>query len=120
VVPVQFDLTNHALKASLTKNGNGNVTKRQLCFGRYTWFSTTLFRLCRILPMEIQCFYSARIFGIISTTKTILSAMISVSLLINAAVLTFFIQKKNDKTAKGIFFTTCIYAVVAIACKWFL
>jgi predicted membrane channel-forming protein YqfA (hemolysin III family) len=46
--------------------------------------------------------------------------MISVSLLINAAVLTFFIQKKNDKTAMGIFFTTCIYAVVAIACKWFL
>jgi len=57
---------------------------------------------------------------IIAQQKTILSAMISVSLLINAAVLTFFIQKKSDKTAKGIFFTTCIYAIVAIACKWFL
>ena len=52
--------------------------------------------------------------------KSILSAMISVSLLINAGVLTFFIQKKNDKTAKGIFFSTCMYAIVAIACKWFL
>jgi hypothetical protein len=58
--------------------------------------------------------------ALLAQQKTILSAMISVSLLINATILTFFIQKKNDKTAKGIFFTTCIYAVVAIACKWFL
>lgn len=52
--------------------------------------------------------------------KSMLSAMISVSLLLNAGVLTYFVQKKDDKTAKGIFFTTCVYAVVAIACKWFL
>jgi hypothetical protein len=57
---------------------------------------------------------------LIAEQKSILSAMITVSLLINAAVLTFFIQQRNDKTAKGIFFTTCIYAIVAIACKWFL
>jgi hypothetical protein len=52
--------------------------------------------------------------------KSILSAMISISLLLNGAVLTFFFQKEKDKTAKGIFIITCIYALVAIACKWFL
>jgi NADH:ubiquinone oxidoreductase subunit K len=52
--------------------------------------------------------------------KSVLSAMISVSLLLNAGALTYFFQKEKDKTAKGIFFTTCIYAITAIACKWFL
>ncbi len=52
--------------------------------------------------------------------KSVLSAMISVSLLLNGAVLTFFFQKEKDNTAKGIFIITCIYALVAIACKWFL
>ena len=52
--------------------------------------------------------------------KSVLSAMISVSLLLNGGALTFFFQKQADKTAKGIFFTTIIYAIVAIACKWFL
>ncbi len=57
---------------------------------------------------------------LLNRQKSILSAMISVSLLLNGALLTYFFQKQNDKTAKGIFFTTCIYAIVAIACKWFL
>ena len=57
---------------------------------------------------------------LLNQQKSILSAMISISLLINGAALTYFFQKRLDKTAKGIFFSTCIYAVVAIACKWFL
>lgn len=52
--------------------------------------------------------------------KSILSAMISVSLLLNGVALTYFFQQQIDKTAKGIFFTTCIYAIAAIAAKWFL
>lgn len=52
--------------------------------------------------------------------KSILSSMISVSLLINGALLTLFFQREKDKIAKGIFFTTCIYALVALACKWLL
>jgi NADH:ubiquinone oxidoreductase subunit K len=57
---------------------------------------------------------------LLNQQKSILSAMISVSLLLNGAILSYFFQNRQDKTAKGIFFTTCIYAVVAIACKWFL
>jgi len=57
---------------------------------------------------------------LLNQQKSLLSAMISISLLINGTVLTYFFQKQKDKTAKGIFFTTCIYAIIAIACKWFL
>ena len=57
---------------------------------------------------------------LLASQKSILSAMISVSLLLNAAALTFFFQKQIDKTAKGIFFTTCVYAIDAIAAQWFL
>ena len=52
--------------------------------------------------------------------KSILSSMISVSLLLNGALLTLFFQREKDKIAKGIFFTTCIYALVALVCKWLL
>lgn len=52
--------------------------------------------------------------------KSILSSMISVSLLLNGAIITLFFQSEKDKTVKGLFITTTIYAMVAIACKWFL
>ena len=57
---------------------------------------------------------------LLNQQKSVLSAMISISLLLNGVVLSYFFQKQKDKTAKGIFFTTCIYAIIAIACKWFL
>jgi predicted membrane channel-forming protein YqfA (hemolysin III family) len=69
---------------------------------------------------KFSAFTLAEFLELLNRQKSILSAMISISLLINGAVLTFFFQKQQDKTAKGIFFTTCIYAILAIACKWFL
>lgn len=75
-------------------------------FGFYQW---------KFGIFSIQEFVS-----IIIHQKSILSAMISVSLLLNGAILTLFFQKEKDKTAKGIFIITCIYAFIALACKWFL
>lgn len=69
---------------------------------------------------KFSVFYFDEFSNLLIQQKSILSAMISVSLLLNAGALTFFFQKHADKTAKGIFFTTCIYAIIAIACKWFL
>ena len=69
---------------------------------------------------KFGAFTLAEFLELLNRQKSILSAMISISLLINGAVLTLFFQKQKDKTAKGIFFTTCIYAIIAIACKWFL
>jgi hypothetical protein len=69
---------------------------------------------------KFSLFTFSEFITLLGEQKSILSAMISVSLLLNGVALSYFFQRRLDKTAKGIFFTTCIYAVLAIACKWFL
>jgi hypothetical protein len=71
-------------------------------------------------------FWKFRIYSIeefflrIIQIKSVLSAMISVSLIFNGAALMFFFNKEKDKIAKGIFFTTIVYAIFSLAIKWFL
>lgn len=48
-----------------------------------------------------------------------LSAGLSVSLLLNAALFTIYINKRLDKTAKGIFITTLVYGVIILLIKTF-
>lgn len=52
--------------------------------------------------------------------KTLITALISFSLLANAVVFTLYINTRKDRTAKGIFIITCIYAVAAFILKFFL
>jgi uncharacterized membrane protein len=52
--------------------------------------------------------------------KTLITALISFSLLANAVVFTLYINTRKDRTAKGIFIITCIYAVAAFILKLFL
>jgi hypothetical protein len=52
--------------------------------------------------------------------KTLITALISFSLLANAVVFTLYINTRRDRTAKGIFIITCIYAVAAFILKMFL
>ena len=75
-------------------------------FGFYKW-KFSVFTIQEFVDVVIQ-------------QKSILSSMISVSLLLNGAIIMLLFQNEKDKTVKGIFITTTIYAVVAIACKWFL
>jgi hypothetical protein len=48
--------------------------------------------------------------GVVLTQKSLLTAMLSVSLVANAAVFTYYINNRKDETAKGVFISTCIYA----------
>lgn len=48
-----------------------------------------------------------------------LSAGLSVSLLLNAALFTIYINKRLDKTAKGIFITTLVYGIIILLIKTF-
>ena len=50
---------------------------------------------------------------------TIITVYISVSLMANAVLFTIFINGHRDKTAKGIFVLTIIYAVIAMGFKYF-
>lgn len=51
---------------------------------------------------------------IILLQSTLLTALVSISLVANAAIFTFYINKRLDKTAKGIFIATCIYGVASL------
>lgn len=46
--------------------------------------------------------------------KSLLSAVVSICLIANAIVFTFYINTRRDRTARGIFISTCIYAIAAL------
>ena len=57
---------------------------------------------------------------IILEQNTLLTAVVSVSLVANAAVFTYYINKRLDDTAKGIFIVTCLYGVASLIWKFLL
>ncbi|GAB2822668.1 hypothetical protein [Ferruginibacter profundus] len=50
--------------------------------------------------------------------KTI-SVALSLALLVNAVLFTFYINTNKDKTAKGIFALTCVYGLLILCLKTF-
>ncbi|MEO7045809.1 MAG: hypothetical protein ABI091_10925 [Ferruginibacter sp.] len=48
----------------------------------------------------------------------IMTAGLSVSLLMNAILFTFYINSRRDKTAKGIFITSVFYGVIILLIKY--
>jgi len=52
--------------------------------------------------------------------KTLITALISFSLFANAVVFTFYVNTRRDRTAKGIFIITCIYALGGFILKLLL
>ena len=52
--------------------------------------------------------------------KTLFTSVISLSLIINAVVFTFYINTQKDKTARGVFAATCAYAIICIVVKFLL
>src|SRR3979409_1275794 len=49
----------------------------------------------------------------------LISISISVSLMANAVLFTIYINGRRDKTAKGIFLLTVIYAIIAMIFKYY-
>ena len=50
--------------------------------------------------------------------RQLITSIISVSLVANAATFTYFINSRKDQTAKGIFIITIIYVVAALVLKF--
>ncbi|MEJ7683926.1 MAG: hypothetical protein WKG06_39930 [Segetibacter sp.] len=57
-------------------------------------------------------------FYFVVTEKALLTAVISVLLVANAGVFTWYVNKRKDKTAKGVFISTCIYGLTALISKF--
>jgi len=95
------------------------LTKDNLRFGLLLGFLAPL--LGMFLYYTFQ-FSSIITFGeflhIILLQKSLLTAIVSICLVANAAIFTWFINKRKDRTAKGIFIATCIYAGSALIWKF--
>jgi len=52
------------------------------------------------------------------TEKGLLTAIVSVLLVANAGVFTWYVNRRKDRTAKGIFIFTCIYGIAALVWKF--
>lgn len=57
-------------------------------------------------------------FYYVVTERALLTAVISVLLVANAGVFTWYINKRKDRTAKGVFISTCIYGLAALIWKF--
>lgn len=57
---------------------------------------------------------------VIAVQRTLLTALVSIALVANAAIFTFYINKRKDQTAKGIFIATCIYGIASLVWKFLL
>ena len=58
-------------------------------------------------------------FYYVVTEKGLLTAIVSVLLVANAGVFTFYVNRRKDKTAKGVFISTCIYGATALIWNFF-
>lgn len=61
----------------------------------------------------------AEMFQWMKFNPNLISVSISVSLMANAILFTIYINGHYDKTAKGIFIITVIYAIIAMIFKYF-
>jgi tryptophan-rich sensory protein len=67
--------------------------------------------------IQFRAFTISEFFTVLFTQKSLLTAVISICLIANAIVFTVYINKRNDRTARGIFIATCVYAVTSLLYK---
>lgn len=79
-------------------------------------FGLLLYYFAKFYPLySLSDFFYA-----LGRQKTLISGIVSVSLIANAVLFTLYINTRRDLTAKGIFTSTCVYAVAALVLKFFL
>ena len=76
-----------------------------------------LFKYTKLTALS---FYEAMQFMILQPGHQLLTLAITLSLMANAILFTIYINAHIDKTAKGIFIATFIYAITAIVLKMFV
>jgi hypothetical protein len=74
----------------------------------------TVFKLLKYNRFSLKEMYQW-----MTMNHNLITAWISVSLFANALLFTLYVNARIDKTAKGIFLITVIYAVVALLIKFF-
>jgi len=94
--------------------------KDSLKLGLVLGFLTPILAMFAYYLIQFRLFKLSEFFQVMLQQKSLMSGIISISLIANAVVFTLYINNQIDKTARGIFIATCIYALLALVVKWFL
>lgn len=70
--------------------------------------------------IKFRLFSFQEFLHVLRVQPSLLTGIISLALIANAVVFTIYINQQKDKTAKGIFIATCIYALASLAVKWLM
>lgn len=95
------------------------LTKDNLRLGIVLGFLAPFAGLFIYYLLQFRSIPLSDFFRVMFSQTSLLTAIISISLIANAVVFTIYINTRKDRTAKGIFIATCIYAVVSILFKLF-
>jgi hypothetical protein len=68
--------------------------------------------------VKFRMFSMADMFSFMRQNPSQVTAAVILSLIANLVLFTFFLNKKIDRTARGIFIVTCIYAIAALLFKY--
>ncbi len=89
------------------------------------WLGTLLGLIGPVIGFSIFKFLKYNMFSLremyqwMTLNHNLITAWISISLFANALLFTLYVNARIDKTAKGIFLVTVIYAVTALLIKFF-
>ena len=93
--------------------------KNDVGFGLLLGFTAPIFGLLIYYLVQFRNITSLPgFFYYVATEKALLTAVISVLLVANAGVFTWYVNKRKDRTAKGIFISTCVYGLTALIWKF--
>jgi tryptophan-rich sensory protein len=94
--------------------------KDNIKLGLALGFITPILAMFAYYLIQFRLFKISEFFQVMLQQKSLMSGIISISLIANAVVFTLYVNNQIDKTARGIFIATCIYALMALVIKWFL
>ena len=89
------------------------------------WLGTLLGLIGPMIGFSIFKMFKYSMFSLkemyqwLTLNHNLITAWISISLFANALLFTLYVNAKIDKTAKGIFLVTVIYAIAALLIKFF-
>jgi hypothetical protein len=92
--------------------------KDNFIFGLVLGFVAPMIGFLIYKLVKFKALSLSEMFQWLKLNPNLITVFISVSLLANAILFTIYINGSRDKTAKGIFIMTMIYAVIALAFKY--
>lgn len=94
--------------------------KDTLKFGLLLGFLAPLISMVIYYFIRFREFSVMDVLGLMAREKNQITAITIPCLVLNIALFTFYVNTQRDKTAKGIFAVTIVYAITALALKFML